>query len=112
VNILPDGSIVKCGHGGIVSNQASQKFVKVQGMPVLIADDPIGRSIVACPNYGIGRKPCTTTRAVRTGYSGFVSISGHPVCLDTLEGVTDGVDVQVVLYTVINAEQTLVTVAS
>jgi len=112
VNILPDGSIVKCGHGGIVANRASQTFVKVQGMPVLIEDDPVGRSISNCPNVGIGRKPCTTTRAVRTGYSGFVSINGHPVCLDTLVGVTDGVDVQIVLYTVINAEQTLVTVAS
>lgn len=112
MKLLTDRAVIKCGHDGIVSNQASQHFVTIQGVPVLIADDPVGRNIVACPNYGMGRKPCTSTQAVRTGYSTFVTISGHTVCLDTLVGVTDGVDVQVVLYTVRDPAQTLVEAGS
>jgi hypothetical protein len=112
VNLLVDRSVVKCGHNGVVQNRASQQFVTIQGMPVLVADDPVGRDIVACPNYGVGRKPCTTTLAVRTGYSAFVSVAGHAVCLDSLQGLTDGVDVQVVLYTVSSPGQTFVGASS
>ncbi len=112
MRMLTDHAVIKCGHNGIVTNQASQRFVTVRGVAVLIADDPVGRSIVACPNYGLGRKPCTNTRAVRTGYSTFVTVSGHAVCLDTLVGVTDGVDVEVVLYTVRDPAQSLVEAAS
>lgn len=112
MNLLTDRAVIKCGHQGRVQNQASQHFVTIQGEPVLIADDPVGRNIIACPNYGMGRKPCTTTLAVQTGYSTFVSISGHPVSLDTLVGLTDGVDVQIVQYTVCDPAQTLVEAAS
>lgn len=112
MNLLVDHAVLKCGHDGIVQNKPSQQFVTIQGAPVLIADDPVGRNIVACPNYGIGRKPCTNTQAVRTGYSTFVSISGHAVCLDTVVGLTDGVDVQPVEYTVRQPGQTLVEAAS
>lgn len=112
MKLLTDQAVIKCGHQGRVRNQPSQHFVTIQGEPVLIADDPVGRTIIACPNYGIGRKPCTTTQAVQTGYSTFVSISAHAVCLDTLVGVTDGVDVQIVKYTVSDPAQSLVEAAS
>jgi len=112
MKLLVDRGVVKCGHNGIVRNQASQHFVTIKHMPVLVSDDPVGRNIIACPNYGIGRKPCTKTMVVRVGYSRFLSINGHAVCLETVEGVTDGVDVQVVLYTVRAPGQTLVGAAS
>jgi hypothetical protein len=105
-------SVLKCGHDGMVQNRASQTFVTISQVPVLVSDDPVGRSIVACPNYGLNVKPCTTTRSVRTGYSAFVTVAGHAVCLDVLEGVTDGVDAQVVTYTVRDPRETFVDVAS
>ena len=109
MNLLVDQGVVKCAHDGSVQNRASQRFVTIQGMPVLIADDPVGRHIVACPNAGLNLKPCTTTHRVLSGYSTFVTVSGHAVCLETLEGVTDGVDAQPqVLYTVRRPGQTFV----
>lgn len=108
MRLLTRASVVTCGHGGVVQNVPSQQHVTIGGVPVLVEDDPVGRVVLACPNYGLSLKPCTTTRAVRTGYSTFVTVGGRPVCLDTLEGVTDGVDAQVVLYTLRDARQQLV----
>lgn len=112
MNLLTEHSVVKCGHEGVVRLQASRRFVTVGGVPLLVAEDPVGRPIVACPNYGINVKPCTSTGAVGRGLSRFVTVDRRPVCLDTLEGVTDGVDVQVVHYTVRNPAQRLVAAGS
>lgn len=109
---LSKKAVIKCGHDGIVSVVASQQLVTVAGEPVLVQPDPQGRGIVACPNIGLSVKPCTSTLAVRTGYSGFVTVRGHAVCLDTVTGPTDGVDAQIVMYTVRRPGQTLVEVSS
>jgi hypothetical protein len=112
VKLLVERSVVLCGHGGQVRNQSSQQLVTSQGSLLLVADDPVGRTVVACPNYGTNVKVCTSTVNVQTGYSSLVSIDGHAVCLDTLTGQTDGLDAGAVLYHVSKAVQTLVDVAS
>lgn len=100
MKLLVTQAILRCGHDGIVANMPSQEWVRVAGLPVLVDHDPQGRDIAMCPNVNINIKPCTKTLAVDTGYSGFVRISGQSVCLDTVEGFTDGTPPGAVKYTV------------
>jgi hypothetical protein len=101
-------AVIKCAHDGGVENKPSQHWVTVQGVPVLVADDPEGRGITACPNYGPTIKPCAKTLKVATGYSTRVRIDGAPVVLSHLDGLTDGTPPGVVHYTVRDPGQRLV----
>ncbi|MFG3707103.1 hypothetical protein ACGF7U_20595 [Micromonospora sp. NPDC047670] len=83
-------SVIRCDHDGRVGNRASQDWVTVAGVPVLVDDDPEGREITACPNYGPTVKPCAKTLRVRVGYSDWVRVGGHRVVLSHLDGFTDG----------------------
>ena len=89
VLVLP--GVLRCGHDGLVANVASQGWVRVAGAPVLVSNDPEGRSISMCPNISTNTKQCNHTLAVTTGYSEFVRIGGRAMCLDSVEGYTDGV---------------------
>ena len=89
VLVLP--GVLRCGHDGKVANVASQQWVRVSGNPVLVATDPEGRDISMCPNISTNTKQCQHTLVVFRGYSGFIRIDGHQVCLDAVEGLTDGV---------------------
>ena len=93
------------GHVGIV---ATQPFVSIAGRKVLVESDPEGRPITSCPNYGPTIKPCTTTLKVQAGYSSWLRIGGHSVCLDTVTGLTDGMPPGTVKYLVRDPGQTLV----
>lgn len=108
--LVTSAAVVRCGHDARVRNVASKTWFTVMGAPVLVEADPVGRVVVACPNVGLNVKPCTRTLAVQTGYSTFVSVDGHALCLQTVVGPTDGVDAQVVLYTVRDPGQQLVEV--
>lgn len=108
MKILVQTGTLRCGHDGTVLNAARQGWVRVGGSAVLVADDPQGRTIVLCPNVGINIKPCTRTLVVQAGYSRFVRIDGHAVCLDTVQGYTDGTPPGSVKYTVRSAGQQLV----
>jgi hypothetical protein len=106
---LTEDARLACDHGGKVSNQPSQHLVTINGRKVLVATDPQGRPISACPNLNptAGIKPCTNTLPVIEGYSAFVTIDGHRVCLDTVTGLTDGTPPGTVTYTVKSPGQTL-----
>jgi len=94
---------VNCDHqSGIVANLASQKWVTVEGVPVLVATDPEGRPIAGCPNLNpiTGQKPCLTTLKVQRGYSALSKIGGKKVCLQTVTGFTDGTPPGVFKYSV------------
>jgi hypothetical protein len=93
-------AVIKCAHDGTVENQPSQQWVTVHGVPVLVEDDPQGRKITACPNYGPTIKPCAKTLKVAKGYSEWVRVTGDPVVLSNLDGLTDGTPPGVVHYTV------------
>lgn len=105
-------AILRCGHDALVGNQPSQTWVRVTGIPVLVEPDPQGRPIAGCPNVGVNLKPCTSTLAVRRGYSSWVRIGGHQVALDSVVGYTDGTPPMAVDYTVRDPGQTLVGVSS
>jgi hypothetical protein len=112
MRLLLKRGVVRCGHDGVVANVPSQTWVRVDGSPVLVEPDPVGRSISMCPNVGVNIKPCTTTLVVRTGYSTFVRIGGQPVSLETVVGFTDGTPPGLVEYTVRDPGQDFVAAAS
>lgn len=100
MKVLTDQAQLKCGHDGFVANRSSQGYVTIMGRPILIEPDPEGRDITACPSIAAQSKPCTTTLGVRTGYSTLVRISGHPICLDSVVGFTNGTPPGTIDYTV------------
>jgi hypothetical protein len=107
--LLTLDAVLPCDHvTGIVSLIATQAWVTVAGRPVLLHPDPEGRTIVGCPNYGATIKPCVVTLPVQSGYSGFVNVDGRRVCLDAVEGLTDGTPPGMVKYKVRSAGQPFV----
>lgn len=107
--LLTEDARLVCTHEvGRVQIRASQSLVRIEKRRVLVRDDPEGRTIMKCPNIGAAIKPCTHTLAVRTGYSAFVTIEGHPVCLDTISGYTDGTPPGTVRYEVRRSGQDIV----
>ena len=105
---LTEAGLMVCAHQGSVTVQAGQSLVKVEGHKVLVANDPEGKSISACPNAGATIKPCTSTLKVTDGYSSFIKIKGHRVCLRTIKGLTDGTPPGMVEYSVVSPGQNLV----
>jgi hypothetical protein len=102
-------AVVKCDHDGKVVNEASQQWVTISKIPVLVDADPEGRNIAACPNYGPTIKPCAKTLKVAVGYSeSFLSIGRKRVVLSHLDGFTDGTPPGFVHYKVRDPLQTFV----
>jgi len=96
VLVLP--GVLRCGHDGKVSTIASQEWVRIAEAPILVDNDPEGREISMCPNISTNTKQCNTTLRVAKGYSTFIRIDGKAICLDSVQGYTDGVPPS--LYTV------------
>ncbi|SHJ08803.1 hypothetical protein SAMN02745244_01701 [Tessaracoccus bendigoensis DSM 12906] len=106
--LATDQADVRCTHVlGRAPQQASQNWVQVMGHPLLVAPDPVGRSIGGCPNIGISIKPCTGTLAVRQGLSPLVRIDRVPVVRADLVGFTDGTPPGAVEYRISDAGQQL-----
>lgn len=106
---LCETAVLVCKHElGMVGLVPGQDFVRINGKKVFVARDPEGRPIAGCPNVGATIKPCTSTLPVRQGYSDFLRIGGRAVCLETVEGLTDGTPPGVVEYKVRHAGQGLV----
>lgn len=105
---LTEDARLACDHGGRITNKPSQALVRIAGRRVLVATDPEGRSINGCPNANImmGMRPCKTTLEVKTGYSNFIKIGGHRVCLSNVQGLTDGTLPGTVNYSVLSPGQT------
>lgn len=109
MKLLTEDADLRCAHDlGKVAIIATQNRVRINGRRVLVQNNPEGRSISGCPNYGPTIKPCTTTLAVQTGYSSFIRIEGKPVCLDSVTGLTDGTPPGTVKYDVRSSGQDLV----
>lgn len=109
MKLLCAAAVLTCDHvSGLVNLAPTQEWVRVNGIPLLVRDNPERRSITGCPNYGATIKPCVTTLAVQQGYSGLVKIGGREVCLDTVTGLTDGTPPGIVKYTVRTPAQDLV----
>lgn len=106
---LTENAVLVCAHElGRIANTTSQNFVKINNSRVLIKPDPENRPIAGCPNTGPSIKPCLKTLKVRQGYSSFIRINGHSVCLSTVLGLTDGTPPGTVTYKVRSSGQKLV----
>ncbi len=106
---LTEKADVRCTHRyGQAPQDASQKWVRIEGVPVLVAPDPVGRPIKGCTNIGPTIKPCTTTLPIKTGESTYIAIDGHAVIRSDLTGFTDGTPPGFVKYEVQAPAQELV----
>ena len=102
--VLP--ALLTCGHAGLVRQEASQRFVRIGGAPVLVRPDPERVDIATCPiPVATGTKPCKTTLRLQEGYSRFVFVSGIPVCCEDARGRTDGLPAGAVDYHVVSPGQ-------
>jgi hypothetical protein len=109
MRILTEDALLVCDHElGTVQIVATQNLVTIGQRRVLIATDPEGRPIKACPNIGATIKPCTATLKVRQGYSEWVRVEARAICLDTVMGLTDGTPPGTVDYKVRNPGQDFV----
>jgi len=101
VRVLTEDALLTCAHpGGVVSIAPTQELVTIAGRRMLVEPNPEGRRISGCTNAAPPMKPCTKTLPVTNGYSTFVRIGGHRVCLDTVTGLTDGMMAGTVKYVV------------
>jgi hypothetical protein len=109
MRVITEDAVLMCEHpSGLVSLSPRQSYVTIGQRRVLVEADPESRSISGCGNAAPPMRPCLTTLAVKEGYSAFVRISGHRVCLDSVSGLTDGMPPGVVRYTVRQPGQTFV----
>ncbi len=91
---LTEDAVLRCDHAGsgkVKGFNPAQRWVRIERRRVLIRPDPERRSfdqgcIMKPPQF----KPCGLTLAVTSGYSSLVRIDGHPVCLGTVTGMTEG----------------------
>ncbi|GIH02239.1 hypothetical protein Rhe02_03060 [Rhizocola hellebori] len=102
---LDEGSVLTCDHQGRVMNLASQRWVTIGAVPVLVETDIPGRVIVGCPNAGPNIKPCTSTVLPAAGASIFVRVGGMRLVTDALAGLTDGTPPGVTSFRVLDAHQ-------
>ena len=95
--VLTKDAYFLCDHDGRANPNARQPYVLIGAAPVLVHGDPVGRTIGGCTNFNpaLGIKPCGKTLKVLQGYSTFIRISGRPICLSAVEGLTDGTPVGV-----------------
>lgn len=113
MKILTEEASLVCVHRGVVRLRTSQTLVRVDNEIVLVDPDPEGRDIDRCPNRTLtGIRPCLNTLKVQSGYSTFVRIDGHRICLETISGLTDGTPPGLVKYLVRDPGQTLVSASS
>jgi len=111
--LLTEDALLVCKHElGKVKLQPTQSLVHIRGRRVLVEVNPEGCAISGCPNYGPTIKPCTSTLAVKKGYSDLLRIEGRRVCLDTVTGLTDGTPPGTVMYIVRDPAQPFVTEAA
>lgn len=101
--ILTKDAVLTCEHvKGKVEVAASQTFCTIADRSILVDSDPEGKGISGCPNLNpaVGIRPCVTTLRVKEGYSEFVRIGKRRICLDTVNGLTDGTPPGLVKYIV------------
>jgi hypothetical protein len=107
--LLTEDAKLVCDHRlGKVKIEPAQDLVRINERRVLVDPDPEGRSISGCPNIGPTIKPCTKTLKLKEGYADFIRIDGKRVCLDSVNGLTDGTVPGTVNYVVAEPGQNLV----
>jgi hypothetical protein len=101
MELLTEDATLVCNHElGIVNLKTSQNLVTIDGRIILVDNNPENCGIVGCPNLGINIVPCNMTLKVKRGYSNLVTIEQKRVCLDPVEGLTNGTPPGMVSYKV------------
>lgn len=77
---------VWCTHRGTVGLVPSQTWVRVDGIPVLVAPDLEHRPVTKCLNSAT-YNPCLETGQVVEGYSPWIAVDGHPVVTGHAHGL-------------------------
>lgn len=107
--VLTKAAVLKCAHSGVVNNKNSQDWVRIDGDPLLVEGDPLGRSISLCPMATITTPPCTLTISVDdASYSRFLRINGRRICLDATRGRTNWSQSGTTTYSVTTVAQQFV----
>ncbi len=110
MQLLTEDALIICAHVlGTVGLAPRQDLVTIAHRKVLVEPDPESRPISHCPNIGPTIKPCQHTLKVDAGYSDWLRVDGHRICLDPVTGYTDGTPPGAVKYHVANPGQSLVT---
>ena len=110
--LTEDAQLVCIHPGGRVELKQRQSWVTIARRRVLVANDPEGCTIKTCSNVVTPNVPCTTTLAVLTGYSSFIRVGGHALCLDTVTGLTNGTLQGTVRYSVADPGQAFVSASA
>jgi hypothetical protein len=92
--VITSAARITCAHQGTVSPVPSQRKLKIQSSPVLLAADLVGAPIAGCTNLPTTTSPqnvpCTETIGATAGTSTKVTVDGTPVLLDSAQGSTNG----------------------
>ena len=114
MRVLTEDAVLYCLHvPGRVGLDPRQSWVTIAKRRVLVAKDPEGRPISsACWNVVTPNVPCTRTLPVITGYSTFIRVDGHELCLDTVTGLTNGTLQGTVRYSVADPGQTFISASA
>jgi hypothetical protein len=109
MKVLTEDAVLICNHTlGIVDIRATQGLVTIEGRRMLVETNPESRPVKGCPNIGATIKPCQHTLRVQAGYSDFIRIDGKRICLDSVQGLTDGTPPGTVNYRVREPGQSFV----
>jgi hypothetical protein len=88
---ITEDATLKCDHAGsgkVTSFAPFQGWVTIRNRRVLVQPDPEGRPMSGCIMQPPEFLPCSSTLVVTAGYSTWIRIDGHPVCLSTVVGLT------------------------
>lgn len=89
--VLTTAATIKCSHQGTVTvPSAGQSVLEVEGSPVLVLGDLVGKSISGCTlTPSQSTKPCVSTTSMIVGDATTVEAGGMAVLLETAQGLTD-----------------------
>jgi hypothetical protein len=88
---ITEDANLRCDHAGsgkVTSFAPLQGWVTVQQRRVLVEPDPEGRPMSGCIMNPPQFLPCSSTLKVTSGYSTWVRVDTHAVCLSSVVGLT------------------------
>ncbi len=88
---LIEDAKLRCDHSGtgrVTGFSPLQSWVTIGRRRVLVEPDPEGRPMSGCIMKPPEFLPCSTTLKVTSGYSTWLKIDGHAVCLSSVVGLT------------------------
>jgi hypothetical protein len=88
---ITEDATLRCDHAGsarVTSFFPLQSWVTIGHRRVLVDPDPEGRPMSGCIMNPPQFLPCSTTLKVTAGYSTWIRVDSHGVCLSSVVGLT------------------------